>query len=169
MKYGRKDPLLSVIPLDTFPDQFKEWWQTLQPPERGEVGDERPTSPIPAPSWSALQRSGRNGLYLVILGLFWWRHALETIVDGPGRALAHNNWESAAIDVLWVLSAWATHSSPSPSSTPPLSPSSSTSGNNKALEDSSVETAEAEGATMNPGRKRKRREHESVRGRKRKQ
>ena len=64
MKYGRKDPLLSVIPLDTFPDQFREWWRVLQPPERGELGNERPTTPIPPASWSTLQPSidGRHCL-----------------------------------------------------------------------------------------------------------
>ena len=122
MKYGRKDPLLSVIPLDTFPDQFKEWWRALQPEERGETGDERPAVSIPHDSWSTLTRSGRNGLYLIVLGLFWWRHALETVADDMARSSAHRDWESVAIDILWVMSTWNTRShSPSPPPTSPIS------------------------------------------------
>ena len=81
MKYGRKNPLLSTIPLEVFPNQFKGLWQTLQPPERGEDSDERPATPVPPEAWLALKQSGHNGLFLVLFRLFWWRHFLETIVD----------------------------------------------------------------------------------------
>ena len=100
MKYGRKDPLLSVIPLDTFPAHFTEWWRTLQPAERGEAGDERPRVPMHYDSWSTLTRSSRNGLYLILLGLFWWRHALETARDDTSKSSTLKDWDSIAIDLL---------------------------------------------------------------------
>ena len=169
MKYGRKDPLLSVIPLDTFPDQFREWWRALQPPERGDLGDKRPAIPIPPDSWSTLQRSGRNGLYLILLGLFWWRHALEAITEAPAKSSAYRDWESTTVDVLWVLSSWAAHSSASPSSPSLQSPTPSNSCRNVISAKSSDKKTEDEGATPTRGRKRKRGTHEeSVRGKKRK-
>lgn len=123
MKYGRKDPIYPV-PLDTFPHLFKNWWQTLQPTERGDTGDARPSASIPFESWSRLTCSGRNGLYLVLLGLFWWRHALDQIADGVEGSTHYEAWDSVAIDVLWALSAWTT-CCPSPSSSRSSSPASS--------------------------------------------
>ena len=158
MKYGRKDPILSTIPLDTFPSQFREWWRSLQPPERGETGDVRPTVPIPLPSWAKLARSGRNGLYLVLLGLFWWRHACETMDEGATKSSARKDWDSIAIDLLWVLSAWTIHT---PSPTPSPSPSPHTPRITRTEDVSPSKSASS--------RKRKRGgQEESVRGSKRK-
>ena len=165
MKYGRKDPLLSSIPVDTFPSHFKEWWRTLQPTERGEMGDERPAALIPHPSWHKLTRSGRNGLYLVLLGLFWWRHTLEAVEETTAKASADREWELTAIDILWVLSAWnAHHHSP----TPPPSPSSPISHGAQTPETSPSKGVSDRSAPAT-GRKRKRgTRDESTRGKRRK-
>lgn len=155
MKYGRKDPSLSTIPLETFPTQFREWWQSLQPSERGATGHERPTVPIPRSSWFKLARSGRNGLYLLLLGLFWWRHACEALSEDAAKSSARKDWNSVAIDLLWVMSTWTIHS---PSPTPSRSPS-----------PPAPHVAKSPDASPSKTRKRKRGDQEaSVRGSKRK-
>lgn len=163
MKYGRKDPLLSSISLDTFPDHFKRWWRMLQPTERGDTGDERPATPIPYSSWHRLTKSGRNGLYLVLLGLFWWRHALEAVEDATAKALANREWELAAIDVLWVLSTWNTHHrSPTPSPSLRISQGAQT-------PETSPQKGTSDLSASGTARKRKRGTHDqSARGKRRK-
>lgn len=169
MKYGRKNPLLTTIPLDTFPAQFTQWWRALQPSERGEAGNERPTMPIPLDSWSTLMRSGRNGLYLILLGLFWWRHALEAVEGSVERSLAYKDWESIAIDILWVLSDWNTRDTSSPTPTPPQSPPSSSSSHVAEVSSKRSSQEGREASTPSPRRKRKLAgEHEeSARGKRR--
>ena len=104
MKCGRKPPIYSV---DTqrFSNALKTWWYKLQPDERGEGGQHRPTVPLPPTSWSLLARSGRNGLFLVILSLFWWRHSLDKVSDEAVRLASRQEWEHLVGDVNWTLNA----------------------------------------------------------------
>lgn len=102
MKCGRKSSVHPVNP-DTFSDTLKAWWCGMQPDERGEQGQDRPTATIPTTSWTLITKSGRNGFFLVVLSLFWWRHAIDKKLDGDSRTVAYQHWEKIVDDVLWVL------------------------------------------------------------------
>ena len=124
MKCGRKG---SVHPVDptTFPNTVKSWWRSMQPGERGTQGQERPSETIPLTSWATLSKSGRNSFFLIVLCLFWWRHAIDDSQEGVSQDSAHRDWEKVLDDVLWVLCMMITcgsgHSSaenPGPETTP---------------------------------------------------
>ena len=85
--------------------------------------------------------------------------------------MAYKNWESVAVDVLWVLSTWAACRSSSPSSTLHQSPLSSSSGGNGAPKEGIAAIMEEDSATPSAGRKQKHGKcnEGSVRGRKCKQ
>ena len=170
MKYGRKDPALSTVPLETFPSRFREWWRSLQPSERGKAGDMRPAEAIPSSSWSALARSGRNGLYFILLGLFWWRRAFEAMDGDVSKASARKEWDSVAIDLLWVMSTWTICSpSPTPSSSPSPTPSRSPSPPTHRVPQSQGPSPSKQAQKSSPRRKRKHAgPEESARARKRK-
>lgn len=122
MKCGRKGSVFSVQP-GKFSDALKTWWYNLQPNQRGEDGQCRPETPIPLASWDLLAKSGRNGVFLVILALSWWRHAIAKLPDDESRSLSIQDWERLVYDVDWVLnsinsSRGATTSTNIPSNSP---------------------------------------------------
>ncbi|KAJ7813180.1 hypothetical protein B0H13DRAFT_1571683, partial [Mycena leptocephala] len=78
------------------------WWQSLQPPFRNL--SERPWTRQQATvlssspkDWVWLRNPGPNGMFIVILGLYWWGR--ETVkADEKDRAL----WKEAISDVEWI-------------------------------------------------------------------
>ncbi|EMD36175.1 hypothetical protein CERSUDRAFT_74219 [Gelatoporia subvermispora B] len=90
-----------VDDLAGFKTRMLSWWKSLQPAERG--GDlERPSTEIPADSWTAMRRHGKQGIYLVIKGLQWWAWELDK-QDDPQLL---EDWEFMVSDVAWVLGIW---------------------------------------------------------------
>jgi hypothetical protein len=73
------------------------WWNALQPEWRQNVGREGglPREEYqPSNDWACLQRSGRNGLLMVMIALAWW-----------GQAKIGNDWLAAVRDVKRVMQA----------------------------------------------------------------
>ena len=122
MKCGRKSSVHPVDP-NAFSETLKAWWHEMQPDERGEQGQDRPAATIPSASWTPLAKSGRNGFFLVVLSLFWWRHAIDKKLDGDARTVSYQHWEKVLDDVLWVLlSITACDKPPNAKSTDPGTP-----------------------------------------------
>ncbi|KAJ7813580.1 hypothetical protein B0H13DRAFT_1665339 [Mycena leptocephala] len=78
------------------------WWQSLQPPFRNL--SERPWTRQQATvlssspkDWVRLRNPGPNGMFIVILGLYWWGRETAK-ADEKDRAL----WKEAISDVEWI-------------------------------------------------------------------
>ena len=102
MKCGRKGSVFSVEP-SKFSGALKTWWYNLQPNQRGDGGPRHPEVPIPLVSWALLAKSGRNGVFLGILALSWWRHALAKLPGDESKPPSVQDWERLVYDVDWVL------------------------------------------------------------------
>ena len=104
----RKKQVLSDPPsfdIDTFANQMREWWTSLMPgwrlppagcdtaetkwPLRRAVPDDEP--------WLKVRKSGPGGIFLVLLGLSWWR--LRSVHGQSSR----REYASVVEDVAWVL------------------------------------------------------------------
>lgn len=83
--------------LEDFSSSFTSWYWSLQPKARGGAG--RGKLPVPADAWSTIRKRGRNGTYLILVGLLWIGRA---IFDG-GAVELKQNWEDLVQDLDWVL------------------------------------------------------------------
>ncbi len=89
-----------------FGDEMRRWWSTLMPKWRYPLGstdaakDKWPLQRnLPdSESWSKVRKVGPNGLFLVLLGLAWWKSATAA---GQG---ARREYSSVVEDVAWVVS-----------------------------------------------------------------
>ncbi|KAJ7663694.1 hypothetical protein B0H14DRAFT_3539859 [Mycena olivaceomarginata] len=101
---------------DDFGNELFQWWKELGPPTRWEnVGDGDSQTKEPGRvqgwtgDWAKLQKRGRNGPVLLILGLAWWGQAIcnAAAADGPGAgeaALEANAvWNLLVNDIQWAL------------------------------------------------------------------
>ncbi len=100
-RYGRP-ATPPAINLATFPDEFKAWWRSIQPPERGSEGIGRPLA-FSSEAWARVRKATQSGFYLVIIGLMWWRKAIATAGNG-GREL--RDWQKIVDDVAWSVAVW---------------------------------------------------------------
>lgn len=128
---------MKSIPLDERPDDFKlwfrggrkeflprnfnvfvnsmtAWWTAIQPDDRARDAEGKFIREPQDANWMRLRKGGRNGIYLVVVGLMWWRDMIsnnETMEE----------WLAMVEDVTWVLESMvATHVDDS--TTPPPSP-----------------------------------------------
>ena len=46
--------------------------------------------------WTELTKGGRNGFYLLILALAWWKTVVKTAAD-------HSAFDSAVMEMTWAL------------------------------------------------------------------
>lgn len=86
--------------LEVFGQSFWKWWRSLQPSSR--IHEDRLIK-LDIVDWDGLQdKSGRNGITLVIGVLLWWGEAVSDLTDaaGPGR---REDWVLAVTDVTWAL------------------------------------------------------------------
>ncbi|KAF8145018.1 hypothetical protein K438DRAFT_2028941 [Mycena galopus ATCC 62051] len=101
-----------------FGTELMEWWQDLGPATRWEnvgeaEGRQKEPSRIVTDFWSVdwgkLQKRGRNGVILLILGLAWWGQSVCNAAAGDGigageAALeALKPWQLMVDDMRWVL------------------------------------------------------------------
>lgn len=100
-KYGRRTP--PAIDLNTFPAQFKAWWRSLQPSERGSDASHRPTS-LPGDVWGTVCVATRSGFCLLLIGLSWWRKAIVAAGASPHDL---SDWQEIVEDIAWVVKAWS--------------------------------------------------------------
>lgn len=109
------------IDLGTFPPQWSRWWRHAQPPAH-EVDPENLDTKMPHPrteteiDWSTLRIPSRNGFYLFLIGLVWWRTAIEQLHIGKSAAV--EEWCAEVEDVAWVVSVWTMPSQATPASLP---------------------------------------------------
>ncbi len=87
-----------------FADEMRTWWKSLMPAWRVPViansdwplTRNEPGDAGVAKSWSAVRKAGVNGIFLVVLCLFWWRSAIKSATE-------RDAYTSALEDVAWVL------------------------------------------------------------------
>lgn len=112
---GRKN--FTPRDLGTFIASMKKWWSSIQPVDHARDAHGLFKHDLEDINWSRLYRAGRNGMYLVVVGLMWWREGLE---NDEGL----DAWFVMVEDVTWVLVRLvATHQiERSPTPPPSLSP-----------------------------------------------
>ena len=116
MKHARMlHKVPSVIDLATFPGAVRVWWITIQPEWRG---SEWPlTRLIPdTEDWSSMKVGGPNGLFLVIMCLYWWRY----LVKERSNEVTCAEFLSVLEDVTFILRA-IYRSIPNPNAHPTVS------------------------------------------------
>ncbi|KAF7799680.1 hypothetical protein EIP86_010920 [Pleurotus ostreatoroseus] len=146
-KYGRPSAFIKVVP-GVFGKQFSLWWQTLQPKARVQATGGLRRCELSSTEWAGLRKTGKNGFFLVLLGLAWWR---ASVSDGADRVA----WNDVASDVLWVLEEWKDDMMKSPD-LPPSSPASpSASRTSSSPPPSAAPSPPAPGATSTRRSKRK--------------
>jgi hypothetical protein len=82
--------------LRTFVASMKKWWSSIQPVDRARDAHGLFKHDSEDIDWSRLHRAGRNGMYLVVVGLMWWREGLE-------NDMGLDAWFVMVEDVTWVL------------------------------------------------------------------
>lgn len=91
------------IDLASLPEDTRRWWKTILPSWRVPAEPEAgwPLSrEVPADEdWQCARRGGPNGLFLVIMCLYWWRSASEAEND----RVAFAEYVSVVEDVAFVL------------------------------------------------------------------
>lgn len=70
------------------------WWMSMQPKERVDGSDCLMRTSTCKLDWGGLAVPGRSGIFLVVLGLYWWAQWDD------GRA--QDRWREALVDVAWV-------------------------------------------------------------------
>lgn len=89
------------IDTEKFGAKVLEWWLTIQPT----TCKAWPPSYGPLPgdfSFNYFNRSGPNGVFLMILCLSWWANVLGTNTN-------HTNFKLVVNDICWVLEQIASH------------------------------------------------------------
>lgn len=66
------------IDLNTYGPGFMSWWRSIQPAWR-RIGDGplSRTEPYGIDNWTTLAKGGTSGMYVVVMALSWWLHALD--------------------------------------------------------------------------------------------
>ncbi|KAJ7062980.1 hypothetical protein B0H15DRAFT_794756, partial [Mycena belliarum] len=95
-----------------FGESWWAWWRALQPKWRNigsgtiwpqQFGRRLATGDG---AWTPLRHPGPNGVFLVILGLFWWGHALAKNRDASmpwGKGKGEVGWTTGVSDVTWMV------------------------------------------------------------------
>ena len=103
-KEGRQSRGVAIGNIETFAKNFYSWYRKLQPPARGVKGLNRVT--IHGDAWSSIRRPGKNGTFLILVGLSW----IAQRVHGGQNAALVANWSEVVDDLCWVME----ESSPAP-------------------------------------------------------
>ena len=75
--YGRKNiPVISSI--DEFEAQWIQWWSGAQPKGR-DVGRWPFSQGETTGDWGKLLSGGKDGLFLIVMSLGWWAHAVRKL------------------------------------------------------------------------------------------
>ncbi|KAJ7858224.1 hypothetical protein B0H14DRAFT_2351747 [Mycena olivaceomarginata] len=96
---GQKQPARPVTNPQAFTKSWWWWWAAMQPDWRLKDDNGRwvITEEYGGEWDDKLLHWGPNGLLSVVAGLYFWGCG---IVDQPGL---HDDWESAVLDVCWIL------------------------------------------------------------------
>lgn len=83
----------SVDPI-TFSTSWLAWWAEIQPPGRVQEGGNILSASADGLLWQKLAKTGPSGIFLVLVGLVWWRRLSGT---------ESIEWTEAVLDVEWAL------------------------------------------------------------------
>ena len=89
---------------DRFVPALEAWWRSVQPIERGEDGTRR-VEGLPPSAWEKVRVPSKNGFYLFLVGLTWWRKAIHASSEPPAPELV-NAWQAFVEDIAWVTTVW---------------------------------------------------------------
>lgn len=93
-----------------FGSQWWAWWVDIQPAGRCEEGKftlaRRDVGHV---NWKRLSKSGPTGLFLVLLGLVWWKMMIGE---------ADEDWSKAVVDVTWAIHEMKSNSAASANANP---------------------------------------------------
>ena len=81
--------------VQTYEDEWVQWWTKAQPDWRSVETWPCPKDDPGTEDWGSLFSSGKDGLYIVVMSLSWWAHALDPAVD--------SKIYDAVSDVSWVM------------------------------------------------------------------
>lgn len=89
------------INLTTFSGEVTKWWASIQPSWRTPNGaDEHLSHDVPeTEDWDCLLKGGPNGLFLVVMCLYWWRHIATEEKD----SLTLSQYQFVAEDLVFVF------------------------------------------------------------------
>lgn len=99
-QYGRrwdKQPLIPSDRITGYVAEWWEWWCGLQPNSRGADPQCMSREITKEYEWDILMKGGQNGLFVVLLALYWWFLSVE--FDGDG----FDGWNCAMNDVQWTV------------------------------------------------------------------
>ncbi|KAJ7605004.1 hypothetical protein FB45DRAFT_767774 [Roridomyces roridus] len=101
IKSGRRKEKV-ISDLDKFETQWSDWWKSLQPSWRAESRAESGQDGTPwegktLGDWGKLVSPGINGVYSVVVGLYWWGCAEKK------KASVSTGWENTVSDVECAL------------------------------------------------------------------
>ncbi|EIW56589.1 uncharacterized protein TRAVEDRAFT_81082, partial [Trametes versicolor FP-101664 SS1] len=71
-----------------------KWWSGIQPEWRRQAGQGRPAIGGDG-DWECLTNPGKNGMFIVLISLVWWRE--------QATAQTLDDWAAAVADVEWVI------------------------------------------------------------------
>lgn len=78
----------------TFGASWLAWWADIQPPGRVEEGKSTLSTAADGLLWQKLAKTGPSGVFLVLVGLAWWRRLI---------GVECVEWTDAVLDVEWAL------------------------------------------------------------------
>jgi hypothetical protein len=93
MKKGRRWKDMEIDDIETFSQQWWEWWSSLQPEQRIRNGQDSLTAARRDMDWSDLHKPGKNGFLLIMVSLVWWGNTSNM----------DESWLKAVLDVTSVL------------------------------------------------------------------
>ncbi|KAJ3474612.1 hypothetical protein NLI96_g12362 [Meripilus lineatus] len=97
---GRKDlPNINA----QFGRALLAWWDQLQPKARRTTKG-TPLADIPQKEWESLRIPGKQGIYLILIGIAWWGVSLTKRNTVPESS---PEWKGMVDDVQSVLGCWA--------------------------------------------------------------
>lgn len=100
-----KEP--TIADTAAYSQQWCGWWASIQPDWRERDSADRLIAGGTGP-WDALKKPGKNGLRIVLLSLAWWGLEVLDTEQPHYTKEAHEDWNHAVKDVLWVISEMAT-------------------------------------------------------------
>ncbi|KAF7968788.1 hypothetical protein HWV62_29302 [Athelia sp. TMB] len=77
-----------------FGERLWDWWVSLQPAARVDESLQLMRSGFGELDWGTVAMPGKSGIFLFVLGLYWW-----ALVDG---GCGKDRWRELAADVEWV-------------------------------------------------------------------
>ena len=102
----RMNKMPPQVDLRSFPAQVREWWAAIQPSWRIPVTSEWPLlRDVPeGEDWSCIKKGGPNGLFLVVMCLYWLHEAAKEGDDNIAQA----EYLSIADDISFVFDSMLT-------------------------------------------------------------